>query len=141
MNKFIGIGRLTKEIEIKATSSGKSYVQNTIAIKKDFKNAEGNYDSEFINIVLWNKTAEFLANYGSKGCLVGIEGRLTNRSYDKEDGTKGYITEVVCDKLELLSKKENNEPNEEENNTNEEETNYDDLDDGTVRLSDEDLPF
>lgn len=107
MNKFIGIGRLTSNIELKETSNGKYYVKNTLAIKNDFKNANGQYDTEFVNIVVWGKSAEILVNYSSKGSLVAIEGRITTRDYDKNDGTKGYITEVICEKIKLLeSKKE-----------------------------------
>lgn len=105
MNKFIGIGRLTKEIELRETNSGRSVVSNTIAIKNDFKNANGEYDSEFVNIQVWGKTAEFLAQYAQKGMLVGIEGRVTTRSYDDADGNKRYVTEVICNSVELLEKK------------------------------------
>ncbi len=133
MNKFVGVGRLTKEVELKCTGNGTSYLTNTIAIRNNFKNADGNYDSEFINIALWRNNAEFLAKYGSKGCLIAIDGRLTTRNYEKEDGTKGYITEVVVENIELLSKKE-----ETQNNTDEE---YENLDDDTIKLSDSDLPF
>lgn len=103
MNKFFGIGNLCRDVELKITNSGKSYLQNSIAIKNDYKNANGEYDSEFINIVVWGKTAEFLVQYAQKGMKVAVEGRLTNRSYDKEDGTRGYITEIVCNSVELLS--------------------------------------
>ena len=105
MNKFIGIGRLTKEIELRETNNGRSVVSNTIAIKNDFKNANGEYDSEFINIQVWGKTAEFLAQYAQKGMLVAIEGRITTRSYDDADGNKRYVTEVICNSVELLEKK------------------------------------
>ena len=103
MNKFIGIGNLCRDIELKTTNSGKSYLQNSIAIRNDYKNTDGEYDSEFINIVVWGKTAEFLVQYAQKGMKVAVEGRLTNRSYDKADGTRGYITEIVCNSVELLS--------------------------------------
>lgn len=136
MNKFIGVGRLTKEVELKSTGNGTSYVQNTIAIRNNFKNADGNYDSEFINIALWRNNAEFISKYGFKGCMVAIEGRLINRSYDKEDGSKGYISEVVVDNIELLSKKD--EMKETEDTTEDE---YEKLDDGTVKLEEEDYPW
>ena len=150
MNKFIGVGRIVKEPELKSTNSGKSYMQNTIAIRNDYKSINGEYESEFINIVLWNKTAEYLSNYGYKGCLIAIDGRLTTRSYDKEDGSKGYITEVVVDKVELLSRfdkdTEDNEITENENTNDVEQedsvsTEYNNLNDGSVSLSDDDLPF
>lgn len=105
MNKFIGIGRLTNNIELKQTTSGKCYVKNSLAIKNDFKNSSGEYDTEFVNIVVWGKSAEILCNYSTKGMLIAIEGRLTTRDYDKNDGTKGYITEVICERVKLLENK------------------------------------
>ena len=115
MNKFIGIGRLTNDIELKETSGGKYYVKNSLAIKNDFKNVNGQYDTEFINIVVWGKSAEVLCNYSSKGMLIAIEGRISTRDYEKNDGTKGYITEIVCEKVKLLE-------NRKEKNNNEEDT-------------------
>ena len=109
MNKFIGIGRLTKEIELKQTTSGKTYMQNTIAIRNDYKNANGEYDSEYINVVFWGKMAEFLTQYATKGMRVAIEGRTTTRSYTKQDGTKGYITEIICNGVELLDSRKKEE--------------------------------
>lgn len=102
MNKVILSGNLCKEIELRFTTSQLAVLQNTVAVKNDFKNANGEYESEFINIVVWRKTAEFLSKYASKGSKVLVEGRLTNRSYEKQDGTKGYVTEVVAEKVELL---------------------------------------
>ena len=102
MNKIILSGNLCKEIELRFTTSQLAVLQNTVAVKNDFKNANGEYESEFINIVVWRQTAEFLSKYASKGSKVLVEGRLTNRSYEKQDGTKGYVTEVVAEKVELL---------------------------------------
>lgn len=103
MNKIIITGNLCKDIDLRYTPSNIAVVQNTVAVKNDFKNANGDYDSEFINIVVWRQTAEFLSKYADKGSKILVEGRLTNRSYDKQDGTKGYITEVVAEKIELLN--------------------------------------
>lgn len=103
MNKFIGTGNLCKDIELRYTTSNIAAVQNTIAIRNDFKNANGEYESQFINFIAYRNNAEFLSKYASKGSKVLIEGRINNRSYDKQDGTKAYITEVIVDKAELLS--------------------------------------
>ena len=113
MNKFIGIGRLTNNIEIKQTSNGKNYIKNSIAIKNDFKNSDGEYGTEFINIVIWGKTAEIIGTYATKGTLISIEGRLTTRDYEKNDGTKGYISEIICEKVKILDskKKDTNKDN------------------------------
>lgn len=112
MNKFIGIGNLCKDIELKYTSNDKTFIQNTIAIKNDFKNINGEYDSEFVNIVVWGKTAEYMAMYARKGMKISIEGRIQTRSYDKSDGTKGYVTEIVCSSIGLLEKITKNSENE-----------------------------
>lgn len=111
MNKVILIGNICKDIEIRYTTSGVAVIQNSLAVRNDFKNANGDYESEFVNIVIWKQTAEFLNKYASKGSKIAVDGRLTTRSYDKQDGTKGYITEVVAEKIELLdSKKSSTEP-------------------------------
>lgn len=104
MNKFVGIGNICKDIELKSTNSGKYVLQNSIAIRNDYKNANGEYDSEFVNIVVWGNTAEYMQKYAHKGMKIAVEGRLQTRSYDKADGTKGYVTEVVCNSVELLEK-------------------------------------
>ena len=120
MQKFIASGNLCKDIELKTTQGGKSVLRNTIAIRNDYKNDDGKYGSEFINIVVWGKSAEFLSQYATKGSKLLIEGKITTRSYDKEDGTKGYATEVNCSSIEILDHKKNNE-----------ETS-DDINDGTL---------
>lgn len=104
MNKFVGIGNLCKDIELKSTNSGKYVLQNSIAIRNDFKNANGEYDSEFVNIVVWGNTAEYMQKYAHKGMKIAVEGRIQTRDYDVADGTRRYVTEVVCSSVELLEK-------------------------------------
>ena len=115
MNKFIGIGNLCKDIELRETSNGRAYISNTIAIKNDFKNADGKYDSEFINIQVWGRSAEYLSKYAEKGTKIAVEGRINTRSYDKSDGTKGYKTDIVCNSVELLGSKSNDDYDSDEN--------------------------
>ena len=105
MNKVILVGNLCKDIELKYTINGNATMSNTLAIKNDFKNANGEYDSEFVNVVFWKQNAEFLNKYAEKGNKLLVEGRLKTRSYDKQDGTKGYITEVMAEKIEILNTK------------------------------------
>ena len=102
MNKVILNGNLCKDIELRYTTTNTPVVSNTIAVRNDFKNAQGEYESQFINFVAYRKNAEFLNKYATKGIKVLLEGRLNNRSYDKQDGTKAYITEVIVDKIELF---------------------------------------
>ena len=105
MNKVILVGNLCKDIELRYTINGNATMSNTLAIKNDFKNANGEYDSEFVNVVFWKQNAEFLNKYAEKGNKLLVEGRLKTRSYDKQDGTKGYITEVMAEKIEILNTK------------------------------------
>lgn len=144
MNRIILSGNICKDIEVRYTQSNKPVIQNTIAVKNDFKNKDGNYDSQFINIVVWNNQAEYLAKYAAKGSKVLVEGRLTNRSYDKQDGTKAYITEVVVEKLELLgmAKKEETKQDTQVNDSDLPQNYKSKYEDNPeIVLSDAELPF
>ena len=142
MNKIIITGNLCKDIDLRYTPSNIAFVQNTVAVRNDYKNVNGKYDSEFINIVVWRQAAEFLSKYAVKGSKVLVEGRLTNRSYDKQDGTKGYITEVVAEKIELLNSPAKSGNNEQKPDEKIVEQNDPFKDFGNeVQLSDDDLPF
>lgn len=114
MNKVILSGNLCKDIELKYTTSNVAVVSNSIAVRNDFKNNNGEYESQFINFVVYRNNAEFLGKYAAKGSKVLLEGRLNNRNYDDKDGNKRYVTEVIVDKVELLgsaTKKEENSQN------------------------------
>lgn len=110
MNRFIGVGRLTKDVNLKYLESGKAVGNFTIAINRQFKNKQtGETDADFINCVVWDKAAENLAKYMRKGSQIGVDGRLQSRTYkDKEDKTV-FITEVVADSVQFLETK--SEPN------------------------------
>jgi single-strand DNA-binding protein len=103
MNKVVLIGRLTKDPELKFTpGSGTAVASFTIAVDKRVKNDTGEKQADFISIVVWGKTAEYVANYSAKGKLIGISGRIQTRSYDAKDGTKRYVTEVVAEEVQIL---------------------------------------
>ena len=140
MNKFIGVGNLTKDGELRSTESGKIIYSNSLAMRNDFKNKDGEYDTEFINFSAWGTTAEYLKKYAKKGNKVLIEGRISTRSYDKQDGSKAYITEVIAEKVELLTykKEETTTQNELEVPQNY-KTQYEETEE--IALSDADLPF
>ena len=104
MNKAILVGRLTKDPELKTTGSGVSVCSFTIAVNRRFRNAEGNYDADFINCVAWRQQAEFLAKFFAKGRMVGLVGSIQTRSYDK-DGQRVYVTEVVADEISFVDSK------------------------------------
>lgn len=109
MNNVSLVGRLTKDIELKYTGSQTAVATGTLAVNRQFKNANGEREADFINIVAWRKTAETIANYTSKGSQIGITGRIQTRSYEGNDGKRVYVTEVVVETVMLLDGKSNNQ--------------------------------
>ena len=105
MNKVYLIGNLTREPEGNTTASGIPVCRFSIAVGRRFKNAEGENEVDFFNIVAWRGLAETCGKYLHKGSKVAIIGALQNRSFDAEDGTKRYITEVIADEVEFLTPK------------------------------------
>lgn len=103
MNQVILTGRLTKDPELKTTSSDKSVASFTLAVDKYGEGAD------FINCVVWGKQAENLWKYQEKGSLIGLTGRINTRTYDDAKGNKQYITEVIADSIEFLGNKKKEE--------------------------------
>ena len=106
-NKVQLIGNLGKAPEIITLDSGKKLAKFSIATNETYKNAQGEKvtDTQWHNVIAWNKTAEIVEKYLDKGKEIAIEGKLTSRSHDDKDGNKRYITEVVCDELVMLGAK------------------------------------
>ena len=104
INRVVLVGRLTKDVEVRKTQSGLSVAQFTVACDRIGKKAEGQPDADFINCVAWRQPADFLGQYAHKGALVGVDGKLQTRSYDR-DGQKVFVTEVVADQVRLLESK------------------------------------
>ncbi len=103
MNKAILIGRLTRDPELRYTSSNRAVCQFTVAIDRPFTNqASGQREADFINVVVWDKTAENVGKYMSKGRLIAVEGRIQTRNYDNNEGRKVYVTEVVATNVQFL---------------------------------------
>lgn len=105
MNKVFLIGRLTRDPELRYTSSNIAVATFSIAVDRNFSNAAGEREADFINIVVWRKQAENVKNYMHKGSQVAIDGRIQTRSYDDTDGKKHYVTEVVADNVQFLDSK------------------------------------
>lgn len=97
MNKWVGIGRLTKDAELKYTPGAGTPVSTFTLAVDNYNAKEKKNDADFIPIVLWGKSAESLAQYLVKGTQVAVAGRISTRSYDAKDGTKRYVTEVVAE--------------------------------------------
>ena len=134
MNKVVLIGNLVKDAELKFTpNSGKAVCSFTIAINEGWGD---NKKTEYINIVAWNKTAEAIVNYTKKGDKIAVVGRIQTRSYDAQDGTKRYVTEVVASEVEFLS-------NGRTNKTQDVQNSFDDFEDDMTPVDEDssDIPF
>ena len=105
MNKAIISGSLTRDPDVRYTTTGKVVCQFTLAVDRPFTNQDGRKEADFINIVVWGKIAELCGNSLAKGHRALVEGRLQFRSYDGKDGAKRYVTEVVANSVEFLERK------------------------------------
>ena len=149
INRVILVGRLTRDVEVRKTTSGLSVATFTVACNRRQSANSQDRQADFISCVAWRQTADFLASYAKKGNLVGIEGRIQTRNYDGADGKKVYVTEVVCDSVQLLTPRssDNNSYTPSytqapvENNYETSES-FDDFTSGvSLDISSDDLPF
>ena len=142
LNKVILIGRLTRDPELKHTTSNTAVVNFSIAVNRPFSNQSGERGVDYINVIAWDKQAENINKYLSKGSLVSVEGRIQSRSYENNEGKKVYVTEVVAVNVQFLDSKKNNnsEAAYTEKSTPVEKDPYADFGD-SIEISDDDLPF
>ena len=101
MNKVILIGNLAADPETRTTQSGVTQCTLRLAVQRRFANQQGVREADFFTIVCWRQTADFCARYLSKGRKIAVEGSLQTRSYDAQDGSKRYVTEVIADNVEF----------------------------------------
>lgn len=106
MNKWIGIGNLTRDPELTETPSGVAVCKFTLAVNRNFTNANGDRECDFINVVAWRKLAENCYDFLSKGKKACVVGSLQTRSYNDSNGEKKYVTEIMADEVEFLSPKD-----------------------------------
>ena len=106
MNKAILIGNLANDPESRTTASGIAQCTFRLAVQRRFANAQGVREADFLTIVCWRQTAELCSRYLSKGRKVAVEGSIQTRSYDAQDGTKRYVTEIIADNVEFLGSRE-----------------------------------
>ena len=111
INNVVLTGRLTKDIDLKYTKSGTAVGTFSVAVERKFKNAQGERETDFINCVIWRKSAENFAKFAGKGSLVGLEGNIQTRNYENNQGQRVYVTEVVVDNFTLLESKKDREQN------------------------------
>ena len=111
LNRVVLTGRLTRDPELRYTGSGTAVCSFTVAVDRQFRNQNGDRDADFISCVIWRKSAENFANFTHKGSLVGIDGRLSTRNYENNQGQRVYVTEVTVDNFALLEPRSNNQGN------------------------------
>ena len=105
MNKVVLVGRLTAKPELRYTPQNTAYTRFSVAVNRNFTNADGKRDADFINVVAWRKQAETISKYFDKGNLIALEGRLQTGSYDDKDGNKRYTVDVALDNFEFVESK------------------------------------
>lgn len=108
MNKFICNARLTKDVEVKVTQNNTKIANISVAVRRNYKNAEGVYESDFFNCVAFGNQAEFLEKYFKKGQEILISGHLQNRSWETESGEKRYATDIVIETVDFIGSKQTN---------------------------------
>lgn len=111
MNSVQLIGRLTKDIDLRYTQSGTAVGSFNLAVERNFKNADGERETDFIRCQIWRKAAENLEKFTKKGSLVGLEGKLQTRNYENNQGQRVYVTEVVIENFSLLESKKDSQNN------------------------------
>lgn len=109
MNKVMLNGRICHDLELKEAGENK-YSRFSVAVNRKFTKEDGTRDADFISCVAWNKTAEIINQYFKKGSLIGLVGRLQTGSYEKQDGSKGYTTDVIIEEFDFLEKKSEGRP-------------------------------
>lgn len=136
MNVIILTGNATKDIKIRYNPSGTPIGTGTIAVKRDYKNQNGEYETDFHNFVAIGKISEVMANHVSKGDKFGIKGKLQNRVWEKDNGEKRYFTEVLVDGFDFPTKPKNNQ------SSNQQRSDDNPFSKGQpIDISDGDLPF
>lgn len=106
MNRVVLVGRLTRDPELRRTQNGTAVASFTVAVDNRTKDVNGNKTTSFIPCTIWNQQAENVVRFVHKGSLVGVEGRLNQRSYQNKDGKNVQVIEVICDSVQFLERKE-----------------------------------
>ena len=137
INNIVLVGRLTKDIEVRYTEGNTAVGNFNIAVQRNYKNTNGDYETDFLNCVSFGKVGETMKEYCHKGDLIAVKGRLQTRNYEDKEGNKRFVSEVVAEKVCFLSPKKNAQNN--ENIVQKEES--DPFKEFGDEIADEDLPF
>lgn len=118
INRVVLVGRLTKDPEMRVSQNNIAVTTFTLAVNRPFTSKNGNNEADFISCITFRKQAENVSQYLSKGSLAGIDGRLQTRNYENKEGQRVYVTEVVCESVQFLEPKKNNQNNNNQGNHN-----------------------
>ena len=140
MNSINLIGNLTRDFDFKYSKSGTAYVTGGIAVQRKFKNQSGEYESDFINLKAFGKTAEMLANHFNKGSKIGISGSLQTRSYENQQEQRVYTSDVMVEQVTFVERKNNGQGNYQQNQ-NKPQVSNDPFGGSSIDVIDSDLPF
>lgn len=143
MNKVNLIGRICNDLEIKESGENK-YTRFTLAVNRTYTDEDGNRPADFISCVAWNKSAEIINQYFKKGSQIGVSGKIQTGSYDRQDGTKAYTTDIIVEGFDFLDKKEERpapEFTETQNAAQNEPKGNRSLTQDEIEITDADLPF
>lgn len=148
INRVVLVGRLTKDPELRYTPNGVAVSNFRLAVNRPFTNQQGEREADFINVTVWRRQAENVANYLKKGSLAGVDGRVQTRNYENNEGRRVYVTEVIGESVQFLETKgAANAPSEglSGGSDNQNSSRYSDdpfAGDGKpIDISDDDLPF
>lgn len=141
INNLVLQGRFVKDVELKFTQQGKAVASSTIASQRNFKNANNEYESDFIPIVIWGKTAEVVATHFKKGNEILLAGRLQTRNYENNEGGKVYVTEMIVESFSFTSGNRDNQ----QSSSNNQQGNIDGMgkfgNSTQINIDDSQLPF
>ena len=144
MNRVCLIGRITRDPELRKTNTGTSVINFTLAVNRRFPK-EGEQQADFINCQTWRQSADFMANYVKQGALLGVEGRIQTRNYKDQSDRTVYVTEVVCDSVQILAQKRAEEAPNTYGQVNYNQEDYSNVESefggDTLNLQEDDLPF
>lgn len=139
MNRIVLVGRLTRDPELRRTSTDLPVASFTLAVDDRMKDANGQKTTTFIGVTVWGQSADNVAKFCRKGSLVGVDGRIHQRTFERRDGTKASVIEVIADSVQFLEPKSKEIPNEEvliDEPAPDDSKNLDSID-----VADDDLPF
>ncbi|MBX0319780.1 single-stranded DNA-binding protein [Shouchella clausii] len=142
LNRVVLVGRLTRDPEMRYTPNGVAVANFTLAVNRPFTNQQGERDADFINCVVWRKPAENVSSFLQKGSLAGVDGRVQTRSYENNEGKRVFVTEIVAESVQFLEPRGSRDgQSSNAGSGNSGGYSNDPFSDGTINISDDDLPF